>query len=172
MKKGIIGAVAVAVYVGTIFAANWAIERFGPVPVGFGLLAPAGVYFAGFAFTARDIVQAQLGRWFVVGAILLGAALSAFVSPAFAVASGTAFLVSEFADFAVYTPLRERNWALAVGLSNTVGLVIDSALFLWLAFRSFDFLPGQVVGKGWVTLAGFLLLLPLRRALLPRESPA
>ena len=36
-------------YVATIFGANWALSTFGLVPVGFGLLAPAGVYFAGLA---------------------------------------------------------------------------------------------------------------------------
>jgi hypothetical protein len=40
-------------YISTIFVANLAIERFGLVPVGFGLYAPAGVYFVGLAFTFR-----------------------------------------------------------------------------------------------------------------------
>lgn len=152
------GFIALAGYVGTIFAANWAISTFGLVPVGFGLYAPAGVYFAGLAFTLRDLVQDRLGKGWTVGAILLGGALSWLVSPAFAVASGGAFLVSELADFAVYTPLRERRWLWAVGLSNTVGLVIDSALFLWLAFGSLDFLAGQVVAKFYVSLATVAVL--------------
>ena len=138
-------------YIGTIFAANWALATFGLVPVGFGLLAPAGVYFAGLAFTFRDLTQEQLGRGWTFGAILVGAALSALVSPQFALASGTAFLFSETADFLVYTPLRHRHWLGAVALSNTVGLVVDSALFLLLAFGSLAFLPGQIVGKAWMT---------------------
>jgi hypothetical protein len=32
-----------------------------------------------------------------------------------------------------------------------VGLVVDSVLFLALAFGSLEFLAGQVVGKAWVT---------------------
>jgi queuosine precursor transporter len=143
--------IAFLVYVGTIVAANVAITYVGLVPVGFGLLAPAGVYAAGVSFTARDIVQDQLGRGWIIGAIVCGALLSAFLSPSLALASGLAFLVSEGADMAVYTPLRERHWLGAVTLSNTVGLVIDSALFLYLAFGSLDFLAGQVVGKVWVT---------------------
>jgi uncharacterized PurR-regulated membrane protein YhhQ (DUF165 family) len=138
-------------YIATILAANWAIQRYGLVPVGLGLLAPAGVYFAGLAFTLRDLTQETLGRRWVAVAILAGAALSALVSPRFALASGVAFLVSEFADFAVYTPLRERNWLGAVAVSNVVGLVLDSVLFLWLAFGSLAFLPGQIVGKTWMT---------------------
>src|SRR5436190_21754949 len=96
-------------YVSVIVAANWAIATFGPVPVGFGLLAPAGVYFAGLAFTLRDLTQERLGRRWTIVAIAVGAVLSALVSPQFALASGAAFLLSELADFAVYTPLRERN---------------------------------------------------------------
>lgn len=137
----------VGAYVATIFAANWAISRFGVVPVGFGLVAPAGVYFAGLAFTLRDLVQESLGRRWTLGATVAGAALSALVSLQFALASGTAFLLSELADFLVYTPLRERNWLRAVFASNVVGLVADSALFLALAFGSLEYLLGQIIGK-------------------------
>jgi uncharacterized PurR-regulated membrane protein YhhQ (DUF165 family) len=150
-------------YIATIAAANWAITTWGLVPVGFGLMAPAGVYFAGLAFTLRDLTQESLGRWWTLAAIGVGALLSLAVSaPQFAVASGLAFLVSELADFAVYTPLRERHWLGAVALSNVVGLAIDSALFLILAFGSLDFLAGQVVGKAWVTLATMAVLWAVR----------
>jgi len=159
-------------YIAVIVLANWAIETFGIVPVGFGLAAPAGVYFAGLAFTLRDLTQEQLGRQWTVGAIVIGAAVSALVSPAFALASGVAFLLSELADFAVYTPLRDRNWLAAVALSNTVGLTIDSALFLMLAFGSLDFLAGQVVGKLWMTLLAVAVLWLWRRRLAPRQTMA
>lgn len=158
---------ALAAYIATIFLANWAIQNFGLVPVAPGLMAPAGVYFAGLAFTFRDLVQEKLGRAWTVAAILVGAGLSSFVSPEFAVASGVAFLVSELLDFAVYTPLRRRNWIGAVLASNAVGLIADSALFLWLAFGSLEFLAGQVVGKTWVTLLAVALLWNWRRRLAP-----
>lgn len=159
-------------YVATIFLANWAIQTFGLVPVGFGLIAPAGVYFAGLAFTFRDLVQEGLGRRWTVVAILFGAALSAFVSPQFALASAVAFLVSELADFAVYTPLRARHWLGAVFASNTVGLVADSVLFLSLAFGSLEFLPGQVVGKLWVTFVAVAILWAWRRQRRPARAGA
>ena len=160
-----------ALYIGTIFAANWAISTFGLVPVGFGLLAPAGVYFAGLAFTFRDLTQDTLGRRAVIGAVLAGALLSLVFGGALAIASGIAFLVSELADFAVYTPLRQRRWLLAVGLSNMVGLVVDSALFLWLAFGSLDFLAGQIVGKTTMTALAVLALWGWR-AILARNTHA
>ena len=152
-----------AAYIATIAAANWLITHVGIVPVGFGLSAPAGVYAAGLAFTLRDLVQETAGRVAVVLAILAGAALSALLSPGLALASGVAFLVSEFADFAVYQPLRRRHWLGAVALSGTVGAVVDSALFLWLAFGSLAFLPGQVAGKTWMTALAVLVLWAYRQ---------
>lgn len=162
-RRPLLGAAFVAGYMATIVAANWAIETYGPVPVGFGYEAPAGVWFAGLAFTLRDLTQNTLGRAWTVVAIVGGAALSLGVSTEFAVASGTAFLLSELADFAVYTPLLERGWLRAVAASNIVGLVIDSALFLWLAFGSLAFLGGQMMGKTWMTVAAVIVLAPLRR---------
>ena len=158
-------------YVGTIWLANWAITTFGLVPVGFGLLAPAGVYFAGLAFTFRDLTQDSLGRRWTYAAIVIGAALSGFLSGPLAIASGVAFLVSETSDLLVYSPLRERRWLLAVGLSNTVGLFVDSILFLLLAFGSLEFVWGQVVGKTEANILAIVVLWGWR-ALLARKPSA
>jgi queuosine precursor transporter len=158
-------------YIATIFAANWAITTFGFVPVGFGLMAPAGVYFAGLAFTFRDLTQDALGRRWTYAAIIIGAGLSGFLSGPLAIASGVAFLFSETADFLVYTPLYERHWLGAVAASNAVGLVVDSALFLWLAFGSLDFLAGQIVGKLWVTAIAVVILWGWRAVSQRRDHP-
>lgn len=159
-------------YIATIFAANWAIVTFSVVPVGFGLMAPAGVAFVGLAFGLRDLVQDRLGRRWTIVAILVGAVASALISGPLAVASGAAFLVSEAADFFVYTPLRERNWYGAVLASNAVGLVVDSVLFLSLAFGSLAFLSGQIVGKAEVTLVFVLVAWAYRNrgSLLPGNA--
>lgn len=154
-------------FIATIFCANWAIAAYGLVPVGPGLVAPAGVYFAGLAFTFRDLAQERVGRRWIVAAILAGAVISGMVSTKFALASGVAFLVSELLDFAVYTPLRRRNWIGAVVASNVVGLLADSVLFLALAFGSLQYLPGQVVGKAWMTVLAVLVLWLLRRRVAP-----
>jgi queuosine precursor transporter len=168
MKR--IGIVAVTGYIATIFLANWLIQHVGIVSVGFGLMAPAGVYAAGLALTLRDIVQEQLGRPAVLMAIVVGAALSWFVAPSFAVASAVAFLVSELADFGVYTPLREHSWAGGVLASNVVGAALDSWLFLTIAFGSTALFWGQFVGKIEVTLVTIALLIPVKRALLARHA--
>jgi queuosine precursor transporter len=146
--------VLTALFLGTIVGANWALSRYGIVPIGFGVEAPAGVFFAGLAFGLRDALHELSRRW-VLAAIAVGAGLSWFIEPAFAVASGVAFAVSELADFAVYDPLRTRNWPVAVALSNVVGSVVDSALFLWLAFGSLMFIEGQILGKLYMVAAAY-----------------
>jgi hypothetical protein len=132
--------------------------------VGLGQRAPSGVLWVGLAFTLRDAVQSTLGRWWTVLAIIVGAVLSYAVAPSLAWASGCAFLLSEALDFAIYTPLIERERAvLAVLLSNTVGLLLDTFVFLWLAFHSLDFWEGQVIGKAWMTVFALVILVPARQ---------
>ena len=72
--------------------------------------------------------------------------------PALVLASAAAFLLSELADLAVFTPLVRRGLIVAVVASSVVGLVVDSVVFLWLAFGSLEFLLGQIVGKAWMVL--------------------
>jgi uncharacterized PurR-regulated membrane protein YhhQ (DUF165 family) len=100
----------------------------------------------------------------VSAAIMVGAALSAvFAPPALVIASTLAFLLSEIADLAVYTPLARRGLVVAVVASSMVGLVVDSIVFLWLAFGSLEFLAGQVVGKAWMVLLSIPFVAWLRR---------
>jgi queuosine precursor transporter len=152
--RAMAGIAAASAFLACIVAANYAVSRFGMVPVGIGLVAPAGVYFAGLTFVLRDTVQDTLGRWVTIALVVAGAALSALISPQLAVASGAAFLLAELADLAVYTPLRRRGYIRAALASNIVGAVVDSLVFLTLAgFPLALALPGQVVGKLWITAA-------------------
>jgi uncharacterized PurR-regulated membrane protein YhhQ (DUF165 family) len=118
----------------------------------------------GIALVLRDLVQRRLGAGYSAAAVVAGAALSALLAPpALVVASGVAFLLSEAADMAVYTPLARRRLIAAVVASSLVGLVVDSVIFLWLAFGSLDFLAGQVVGKAWMVLLSIPFVHYLRR---------
>lgn len=149
--------ILIALYILTIPAANWLIGHFGTVcvpsgpcliPVWPGIMAPSGVLMIGAALVLRDLVQRRSGILVSLGCVLVGAAISAFIAPpALAVASGAAFLFSEFADFAVYTPLARKRFAVAVALSCIAGAAIDSIMFLWLAFGSLEFVEGQIIGK-------------------------
>ena len=168
-----LGLLAFAGFLACIPLANWMIQHVGTVcvpqgpclvPVAPGTMAPSGVLTVGVALVLRDVVQRCLGLAWGLAAIAIGTALSALVAPAALVfASGTAFALSELADFAVYTPLQRRRLVTAVVASSVVGLVVDSVVFLGLAFGSLEFLPGQVVGKLWAVLIAIPLVRLLRR---------
>jgi uncharacterized PurR-regulated membrane protein YhhQ (DUF165 family) len=167
------GAAALALFIATIPAANWLIGHVGTVclaegpcliPVAPGISAPSGVLMVGLALVLRDLVQRRLGLLAGLAAIVIGAALSAWIAPpAIVVASTVAFLLSELADFFVYTPLQRRRFVTAVVASSIVGLAVDSAVFLYLAFGSLDFLPGQIIGKLWMVLVTIPVVQWLRR---------
>ena len=168
-----LGTAAFAAFLACIPLANWMIQHIGTVcvpngpcllPVAPGLMAPSGVLTVGVALVLRDVVQRCLGLRFGLAAIALGTLLSALVAPAsLVVASGVAFALSELVDFAVYTPLQRRRLMTAVLASSLVGLVVDSVVFLSLAFHSLEFLPGQIVGKVWAVLIAIPLVRLVRR---------
>jgi hypothetical protein len=172
-RRMIEGAIFLGLFCFTIPAANWMIGhvgtaclRDGPcvVPVAPGLMAPSGVLMVGAALVLRDLVQRRLGVSFGIGAIIVGAIISAGLAPpSLVIASAAAFLLSELADFAVYTPLARRRLVTAVIVSSFVGLVVDSIVFLYLAFGSLAFLPGQIVGKLWMVLLAVPFVTYLRR---------
>lgn len=156
-----------AAFLTCILVANYATSEFGVVPVGFGLVATAGTYLAGLSFVLRDAVQDVAGRRAAVALIVAGALLSYLVAePRIALASGVAFLASEAADFAVYTPLRRRGYIRAAAASNAVGAVVDTFLFLAVAgFPIAGAWQGQLVGKLAIT-AAVLGLVGVARAVL------
>src|ERR1044071_9238618 len=135
-RRRIEGGIFLVLFCLTIPAANWMIGHVGTVcvpngpclvPVAPGIMAPSGVLMVGAALVLRDLVQRRLGVEFGVGAIVVGAIISAGLAPpSLVLASAAAFLLSEFADFAVYTPLARRRLLAAVVASSVVGLIVDS----------------------------------------------
>jgi queuosine precursor transporter len=118
----------------------------------------------GLALVLRDLVQRRLGVRAAIAAICAGALLSALIAPPkLVMASAVAFLLAELADLAVFTPLQKRGLVLAVAASSVVGLVVDSMIFLQLAFGSLEFLLGQVVGKSWMVLLALPFVAWIRR---------
>ncbi len=166
---------ALGVYTASVFIANWLIRNWGTVtlqggthlvPVGFGLMAPSGVFAAGLTFVARDVLQRTAGRAWSLAVIVPGACLSALLSPGLALASGTAFLFSELVDFGVFSPLQRRGLARAVLVSGLAASVIDSVIFLGIAGIPLSAaLPGLVLGKVWIQIVAAPIVGALRRAL-------
>jgi uncharacterized PurR-regulated membrane protein YhhQ (DUF165 family) len=150
-------------FVGLVVAANWLTSRYGMV-LGF---VTAGTFAAGLVLLVRDWLQEAGGRWWVVACIALGGLVSFWMStPQLALASAAAFLASETADFAVYTPLRRRTLAGSMALSNTVGAAVDSLLFLTLAGFPLAQWWSQSLVKVAVTLPFIVAVVVVRASVL------
>ncbi|QCO97305.1 VUT family protein [Arthrobacter sp. 24S4-2] len=163
-RRASVGVATAVGLLACILAANFVTTRFGVVPVGFGLMATAGTYFAGLTFVLRDALQDAAGKIWTLGLIAAGAALSFILAdPFIALASGVAFLAAEVADLLVYTPLRKRGYIRAAVGSNVVGSFVDTILFLTIAgFPMQDALTGQMVGKLVVTAVAVAAVLVFR----------
>lgn len=116
-------------YILSIVAVNYGFTVIPLVPIGGEEMWPPMSLAVGAIFVIRDFAQRQVGHW-VLLAMLAGGALSWWLaSPYVAVASVTAFLISETADWLVYSftrrPFHER-----VLWSSMIGTPLDSAVFL------------------------------------------
>ena len=159
-RTGVHTAILIALFVGCIGLANWALLHVGQdngasaprtLPVLPGLAAPSGVIFAGAILTLRDTIQERLGTWRTVVVVLASAPFAALLStPGLAFASCFTFVAAELSDLAVFSRLRSAGFYRAAAASNLVSSVIDSALFLLLAFgaqAAASGTAGLVVGK-------------------------
>ena len=144
-----------------------------------------GAFTYPFAFLVTDLMNRIHGpvaaRKVVLAGFLVGLACSfvgaqiegpfgPLVSLRVAIASGTAFLVGQLLDIAVFNRLRAGSWWRAPFVSSVLGSVVDTLVFFTLAFSaSFSFIAPQVdvawandavrlLGRGpeaplWVSLA-------------------
>ncbi len=159
-------------YVGLAVLANYLASKY-VWPVGFGFVAPGGVFAIGGVLVLRDwlnqlspklslaLIPVASGISYAAGELAGWSALQKI-----ALASVAAFCVSEAVEWVVFAPLRKRSLTLGVALSGSVGIALDSYVFLTLAFGSLAFFDGQMIGKA-ETLAAGVLLTASRRKLLP-----
>lgn len=114
----------------------------------------------GLVFVLRDFAQREVGHK-VLLIMLIGAAISYLMaSPAVAIASCAAYLVSELVDWAVYT-FSKRPLAQRVLLSSALGTPVDSAVFLGLI--GFFSVGGVVLMTASKMLAAFVVYFWLRK---------
>jgi queuosine precursor transporter len=166
--------VTTACFIATVYAANWMLTHYGVWSIG-ALLVPAGTLFAGLGFLLRCCLQEVASRAWVLGAILCGALLSLWLGASVtipgghvqvAVASACAFGFSELADWSTYTPLRRRTIVGGLSAAQAVGAIVDTTLFLFLAFGSFtwNLWVGQFLGKTLMVVPAVCLVAAYRRA--------
>lgn len=113
----------VLIYLVSIVSVNWLFTVIPPI----GIWQPTSI-IVGLTFIFRDMAQRKIGHW-VIPVMVAGGAISyVMADPFVAIASVTAFLISEGVDWLVFTftkrPLRDR-----ILLSSAVGTPIDSIIF-------------------------------------------
>lgn len=179
MNQRAVGWLMLALFLLSIpFANHWLSVHgmwasFGPVP---GPI-PSAVWVVAFAFVFRDLAQIIIGRGWTWAAIVAGTILSWWLaSPALAVASGAAFLWSESTDALIFTPLANRgttrSFLLGVSISGYAASVVDSALFVRLAFHSFDGWWQLTVVKVFFVMCATPVAWLVRRQFVPRFAAA
>lgn len=127
----------VAAYVASIVLVNW---LFAPAqlvpgitiwPTMFGDLFLANI-IVGVVFVLRDYAQREVGHKVLLATLVAGAITYVMVDPAIAVASITAFILSELADWAIYSfwkkPLQQR-----ILFSSLIAVPLDTFAFQHLA---------------------------------------
>lgn len=159
-------AIALSVgYVALAVLANWMASKWAwTVPLTH-YVAPAGFVAIGVVLVFRDWIQQLVGLRWSLALVPIAGVLSYLIAELagwtslerIAVGSVVAFVVSESVEAAVFAPIRNRSLSLGVALSASVGNVIDSALFLWIAFGSEAFFPGNVIGKAEMIAIGVAL---------------
>jgi len=118
-----------ALYIALIVAVNYGFSVVPLVELPGGVMWPPMSLLVGFVFIVRDFAQREIGHR-VLLAMAVGVGLSYIMAdPYVAMWSAIAFLVSELADWAVYTftkrPMSER-----VIYSSILSAPLDSAVFL------------------------------------------
>jgi queuosine precursor transporter len=133
-----------------IVAASNVLVQYPFEPFGLGDLLTWGAFTYPFAFLVTDLTNRWFGpratRRVVYAGFAVGLVLSVALSePRIAIASGTAFLVAQLLDVAVFNRLRQGSWWRAPLASSTLGSALDTVLFFSIAFAG--------TGLPWTTWA-------------------
>ncbi len=118
----------VAYYIASIVAVNWLFVTLPYVPTPWGDWSGANI-IVGFVFVLRDVAQRQVGHYILLATLAAGAMTYLTVNPVVALASVTAFMVSETTDWAVYSFTR-RPLEARILLSSAISSPLDTIVFL------------------------------------------
>ncbi len=139
------------IYVGLIIGVNMLFAQWPEYSALWSLIV-------GAIFVARDFAQRRIGHYVLLAMAAATLATWFMASPFVAIASASAFAVSELADWAVYSvskrPLRDR-----ILISSAVSVPVDSLIFLGIVgILSPQLFALQVISKmaaagvAWLTL--------------------
>jgi queuosine precursor transporter len=136
--------VAVLAMVAVVAASNFLVQY--PVqaqlgPINLADLLTWGAFSYPVAFLVTDLTNRHFGpnlaRLVVVCGFAVAVVLSVWLAtPRIAIASGTAFLVAQFLDIAIFDRLRRGRWWHAPLFSSLVSSALDTVIFFSLAFAA------------------------------------
>ena len=134
--------VAVMAMVVIVTASNILVQypvQFDLGPIHLADILTWGAFTYPFAFLVSDLTNRHDGpnqaRFVVLAGFLVGLALSFWLStPRIAIASGSAFLIGQLLDIAVFQRLRNRYWLIPPLSASLFGSLLDTAIFFTLAF--------------------------------------
>jgi uncharacterized PurR-regulated membrane protein YhhQ (DUF165 family) len=141
--------VAVAAMVAVVTASNFLVlfpVQFQLGGVNLADILTWGAFTYPVAFLVTDLTNRHLGPAIARRVVVVGFAVAVVLSvilatPRIAIASGTAFLVAQFLDIAIFDHLRRSTWWHAPLLSSLVSSAIDTLIFFSIAFSApFGFL--------------------------------
>jgi uncharacterized PurR-regulated membrane protein YhhQ (DUF165 family) len=109
------------------------------VHAGLGDYLTWGAFSYPIAFLVTDLSNRRFGakaaRRVVYAGFVFAVLLSVyFATPRIAIASGTAFLVAQLLDIALFVRLRNRAWWMPPFVSSVISSGLDTAIFFSLAF--------------------------------------
>jgi uncharacterized PurR-regulated membrane protein YhhQ (DUF165 family) len=154
----------VALYIVTIVIVNWTFIVIAPWSTPIGDLYIANV-IVGVVFVLRDYAQREIGHKILLATLAAGVLTYFIVDPAIAVASIAAFVLSEMADWAIYSftkrPLQSR-----ILISSLVSVPLDTLAFQHLAgYLTPAAFTTEVLSKALgVAIVWYLLKLRMDRA--------
>lgn len=145
-------------YLASILLGNIFVTWLGIVKVA-GLMFPAGVVFIGLTFSFRDFIQRYWGDWITWIWMFAASAITLLFNWQIALASVTAFIVSEGLDWFIFKTFK-WSFRKRIVVSNLVAVPVDSIIFVTLAF---GFVWPAIWGQSIIKYASGLLVLPFIR---------
>ncbi len=108
---------------------------------GLGEVLTYGAFTYPVAFLVNDLTNRRFGpaaaRKVVYAGFILGVIMSIWLAtPRIAIASGSAFLLAQLMDIAVFDRLRRQTWWKAPFAAAMFGSVLDTILFFSIAFAA------------------------------------
>jgi len=135
---------AIAAMTAVVVASNILVQypfqgQIGPVDL--AEILTWGAFTYPIAFLVTDLTNRHFGakkaRIVVLAGFVIAVLMSILLAtPRIAVASGTAFLMAQLLDVAIFDRLRRSVWWRAPLISSIIGSVLDTILFFGLAFSA------------------------------------